>query len=239
MLESILVGLGYLLEPATWGWILGGTLLGLILGIIPGLGSLIGMALFLPFTFKLDIMQAMPFMVALSAVGFTGGSITAILLGVPGDASNIATMLDGHPMTRKGEGARAIGAALTASLVGGVMATGFALIMMFAIMPIIMSITSREMVFIILIGLAFISMLGNEGRVKSLISGCLGLMLSCIGMVMVSGEVRFTFDQGFLFEGLPIVPVCFGLFAVPPMVELAMKGSEGTISEVSLSSLSP
>lgn len=238
MLESILVGLGYLLEPATWGWILGGTLLGLILGIIPGLGSLIGMALFLPFTFKLDIMQAMPFMVALSAVGFTGGSITAILLGVPGDASNIATMLDGHPMTRKGEGARAIGAALTASLVGGVMATGFALIMMFAIMPIIMSITSREMVFIILIGLAFISMLGNEGRVKSLISGCLGLMLSCIGMVMVSGEVRFTFDQGFLFEGLPIVPVCFGLFAVPPMVELAMKGSEGTISEVSLSSLS-
>ena len=143
------------------------TLLGLILGIIPGLGSLIGMALFLPFTLQAGIScQAMPFMVALSAVGFTGGSITAILLGVPGDASNIATMLDGHPMTRKGEGARAIGAALTASLVGGVMATGFALIMMFAIMPIIMSITSREMVFIILIGLAFISMLGNEGRVK-------------------------------------------------------------------------
>ena len=113
-----------------------------------------------------------------------------------------------------------------------------AVVMMFAIMPIIMSITSREMVFIILIGLAFISMLGNEGRVKSLISGCLGLMLSCIGMVMVSGEVRFTFDQAFLFEGLPIVPVCFGLFAVPPMVELAMKGSEGTISNVTITSLS-
>lgn len=238
MLESILTGLGYLLEPATWGWILGGTLLGLVLGLIPGLGSLIGMALFLPFTFKLDVMQAMPFMVALSAVGFTGGSVTAVLLGVPGDASNIATMLDGHPMTQKGEGARAIGAALTASLVGGIMATGFAVIMMFAIMPIIMSITSREMVFIILIGLAFISMLGNEGRIKSLISGCLGLMLSCVGMVMVSGEVRFTFDQGFLFEGLPIVPVCFGLFAVPPMVELAMKGRDGTISNVAVSSLS-
>lgn len=238
MLESIFTGLGYLLDPAIWIWIISGTLLGLVLGLIPGLGSLIGMALFLPFTFKLDIMQAMPFMIALSAVGFTGGSITAVLLGVPGDASNIATMLDGHPMTKNGEGARAIGAALTASLVGGVMATGFALIMMFAIMPIIMAITSREMVFIILIGLAFISMLGNDGRLKSLISGCLGLMLSCVGMVMVSGEVRFTFDQGYLFEGLPIVPVCFGLFAVPPMVELAMKGSEGTIADVNITSIS-
>lgn len=234
MIENILSGFAMLADPSLWPWILGGTLLGLVLGLIPGTGSLMGMALFLPFTFKLEITEALPFIVALSAVGFTGGSITAVLIGVPGDASNIVTMLDGLPMTKKGQGARAIGAALTSSLVGGVIATFFACGMMFAIAPVVMAITSREMVFIILIGLSFICMLGTGEKLKSLISGCIGLLFSCVGLVSVTGEPRFTFDMAFLFEGLAIVPVTLGLFAIPPMIELAMKGGEGTISDIKI-----
>lgn len=231
MFESILTGILNFTDPAIWVWIAGGTLLGLTLGLIPGVGSLIGMALFLPFTFKLDPLQAMPFLAALSAVGFTGGSITAVLLGVPGDAANVVTTFDGYPMTKKGQGARAVGAALTSSLIGGVLAVGFALIMMFAIMPIVMNITSREMVFIILIGLSFICLLGKGNRMRSLISGCVGMILSCVGLVSVTGEPRFTFDLPALFEGLSLIPVTLGLFAVPPMVELAMQGGNSTIAQ--------
>ncbi|WP_295638022.1 tripartite tricarboxylate transporter permease [uncultured Mailhella sp.] len=230
MLENLLSGLGLCLTPSVLFWTTFGAVLGLVLGIIPGLGSLIGMALCLPFVFKMDPMEAMPFLAALSATGFTGGSITAVLLGVPGEAANIVTTFDGYPMTQKGQGARAIGAALTSSLVGGVIAVFMAMGMMFIIMPLVMLVTSKEMVFIILAGLSFICLLGKGEKIKSLISGCLGILLSCVGLVSVSGEIRFTFDNPFLFDGFSIIPVTLGLFAVPPLIALAMKGGSGTIS---------
>ncbi|MDP6175593.1 MAG: tripartite tricarboxylate transporter permease, partial [Rhodospirillales bacterium] len=209
---------------------MGGVIWGLVFGLIPGVGSLTGMALFLPFVFKLDFMEAMPLLVALSAVGFNGGAITAILIGVPGEAPNVATVFDGYPMTKKGEGARAIGAALTASVLGGLAAAFLALGMVFAVLPLVMALTSREMVFIILIGLVFISVIGKGERLKGLISGGLGLLISQVGLSTVTGEPRYTFDIAFLYDGLHLVPVALGLFAVPPMVDLAMKGGGGTIS---------
>ncbi|MFH1488705.1 MAG: tripartite tricarboxylate transporter permease [Pseudomonadota bacterium] len=230
MLESLSQALGNFTDPWIWVWIVGGVLWGLVFGLIPGVGSLTAMALFLPFVFKLEVLQAMPLMVALSAVGFNGGAITAILIGVPGEPPNVATTFDGYPMTQKGEGARAIGAALTSSLLGGVAAAFLALGMVFAVLPLVMAFTSMEMVFIILIGLAFISVLGKGSRLKGLISGGLGLMISSVGMAVVTGEPRFTFGIAFLYEGLHIVPVSLGLFAVPPMVDLALKGGSGTIA---------
>ena len=230
MLESLAQAMAHLADPWIWVWIVGGVLWGLVFGLIPGVGSLTAMALFLPFVFKLDVLQAMPLMVALSAVGFNGGAITAILIGVPGEPPNVATTFDGFPMTQKGEGARAIGAALTSSLLGGIAAAFLALGMVFAVLPLVMSFTSMEMVFIILIGLAFISILGKGSRLKGLISGGLGLLVSSVGLATVTGEPRFTFSVAFLYDGLHIVSVSLGLFAVPPMVDLALKGGAGTIA---------
>ena len=230
MLENLAQAMVHLADPWIWVWIVGGVLWGLVFGLIPGVGSLTAMALFLPFVFKLEVLQAMPMMVALSAVGFNGGAITAILIGVPGEPPNVATTFDGYPMTQKGEGARAIGAALTSSLLGGVAAAFLALGMIFAVLPLVMAFTSMEMVFIILIGLAFISILGKGSRLKGLISGGLGLMVSSVGLATVTGEPRFTFGVAFLYDGLHIVPVSLGLFAVPPMVDLALKGGAGTIA---------
>ena len=230
MLENLAQAMVHLADPWIWVWIVGGVLWGLVFGLIPGVGSLTAMALFLPFVFKLEVLQAMPMMVALSAVGFNGGAITAILIGVPGEPPNVATTFDGYPMTQKGEGARAIGAALTSSLLGGVAAAFLALGMIFAVLPLVMAFTSMEMVFIILIGLAFISILGKGSRLKGLISGGLGLMVSSVGLATVTGEPRFTFGVAFLYDGLHIVPISLGLFAVPPMVDLALKGGAGTIA---------
>src|SRR4030042_6579884 len=171
MIENVLQALSHFADPWIWVWIMGGTLWGLIFGLIPGIGSLTGMALFLPFAFKLKLMEAMPLMVALSAVGFTGGSISAVLIGIPGEPANAATCFDGYPMTQKGQGARAIGAALMSSLLGGVAAAFLALAMVFSVFPLVMGLTSMEMVFVILIGLAFISVLGKGSMLKGLISG--------------------------------------------------------------------
>ena len=161
MIESVFQALANFADPWIWFWIMGGVLSGLIIGVLPGLGSLNGLALFLPFTFRLQPMEAMPLMVALTSVGFTGGAITAILMGIPGEASSVPTTFDGYPMTQKGQGARAIGAAVMGSLLGGVAAAFLALGMVFAVFPVVMALTSREMVFVILIGLAFISVLGK------------------------------------------------------------------------------
>jgi len=230
MLENLTLALSNFGDIWIWVWILGGVIWGLVFGLIPGVGSLTGMALFLPFVFKLEVMEAMPLLVALSAVGFNGGAITAILIGVPGEAPNVATIFDGYPMTQKGQGARAIGAALTSSVLGGVAAAFLAFAMVFAVLPLVMALTSMEMVFVILIGLAFISVLGKGSRLKGLISGGVGLLISSVGLATVTGEPRFTFDIAFLYDGLHLVPVALGLFAVPPMVDLAMKGGGGTIA---------
>lgn len=230
MLESLGQAIGNFGNVWIWAWIMGGIVWGLVFGLIPGVGSLTGMALFLPFVFKLDFLEAMPLLVALSAVGFNGGAITAILIGVPGEAPNVATVFDGYPMTKKGQGARAIGAALTASITGGVLAAVLALGMVFAIYPLVMALTSKEMVFVILIGLIFISVLGRGAKLKGMISGGLGLLLSSFGLASVTGEPRFTFDIAFLYDGFHLVPFALGMFAVPPMIELAMKGGSGTIT---------
>jgi len=231
MLESAAQAVMNFANLWIWLWIVGGVIWGLIFGLIPGIGSLAGMALFLPFVFKLQPMQALPLMAALAAVGFTSGAITAILIGVPGEAPNVATTFDGHPMTQKGEGARAIGAALVSSVVGGVAASFLALGMVFVVLPLVMVLTSQEMVFVILIGVAFISVLGKGSMMKGLISGGIGLLISSVGLSSVTGEPRFTFGSAFLYDGFHLIPLALGLFAVPPMIELAMKGGGGTIAK--------
>jgi len=230
MIDSTLQALGNFSDPWIWFWIMGGVVSGLIIGVLPGLGSLNGLALFLPFTFRLQPMEAMPLMVALTSVGFTGGAITAILMGIPGEASSVPTTFDGYPMTQKGQGARAIGAAVMGSLLGGVAAAFLALGMVFAVVPVVMALTSREMVFVILIGLAFISVLGKGSMIKGLISGGVGLLLSSVGLNVVTGEPRFTLGMAFLYDGLHLVPVSLGLFAVPQMIDLALQGSGGGIA---------
>jgi len=173
MLENVVQALTNFTNIWIWLWIMGGVISGLIIGVLPGIGSVTGLALFLPFTFKLQPMEALPLMVSLASVGFTGGAITAILLGIPGETSSIPTTFDGYPMTKKGQGARAIGAAVMGSLLGGVAAAFLALAMMFAVLPMVMAVTSMDMVFVILIGLAFIGVLGKGSMIKGLIRVCL------------------------------------------------------------------
>ena len=217
------------LDPEFLLFMLGGVSVGLIIGILPGIGAMVGLAVFLPFVFFLTPLQAFPFMMGLTSVTFIGGSITAILLAIPGTASNTATLLDGFPMAQKGEAGRAIGAAVTSSGMGSIYTAGFAIVMIPLVLPIVLALSSAEMVFIVLLGITLIATLSRGSMLKGLISGLLGLLVSLIGFHIVTGITRFTFGSVYLYDGLPLVPVMLGLFALPQMVSLAVGG--GTIAQ--------
>jgi putative tricarboxylic transport membrane protein len=231
LLEALSQALNNFGQAGIWFWILVGSIWGIVFGIVPGISVLTALAICLPFVFKMDAMSAMPLIVAIAATGFTGGSISSILLGIPGEAASAATILDGFPMNKKGEGARAIGAALMSSLLGGVAPVILALGMLFAVVPLVMNLTSAEMVFIILIGLAFLGVMGRGSMLKGLISGGIGLLLSCFGLATATGEPRFTFGNVFLYDGIHMIPVAMGLFAIPPMVELALQKGGDTLAQ--------
>ncbi len=224
MLEAFGQALQSFTEPGLWLFMTIGVIIGLILGIIPGIGGLIGMALFLPFVFAMSPVQALPLMVALSAVSYTGGSITAILVNIPGMDTNAATLIDGFPMSQKGEAGRALGAALVSSGLGGLATVFLALAMTPLVLPMVLAIRSADMVFIILMGIVFIAVLGRGSMVKGLISGGLGLVVSFIGLQVVTGAPRFTFDMVYLFDGIGLIPIVLGLFAVPEAIVFSARG---------------
>ncbi len=224
VLEALVEAFQYFLSPVFLLLMMAGIILGLVVGIIPAIGGMVAVALLLPFVFKMTPEQGLPFLIALTSVTFTSGSITAILLNIPGTAPNAATLIDGFPMNQKGEGGRAIGAALMASGMGGMLSAFLALAMVPLVIPMIMGIGTGDMVFIILIGLSFIGVLGGRSMIKGLISGGLGLMISFIGYQAKSGLERFTLGSLYLYDGISLIPLALGLFALPEMVSLAVRG---------------
>ncbi|MDP2644654.1 MAG: tripartite tricarboxylate transporter permease [Desulfobacterales bacterium] len=230
MFEAFIQGFFNVFHPMTFLLVIVGMIIGIIVGVLPAIGGVAGCALLLPFIYGMNPFHALPILVSLGAVSVTGGSITSILLNIPGDTPNAATLIDGYPMTRRGEAGRAIGAALTASGAGGFMGVALALVFVPVIVPVVLALHMAEMFFVVLVGISFVAILSKGGQIKGLISGGLGLLLSLVGFQTATGTARFTFDSAFLFEGLGIIPVVMGLFAGAEILELAV--SEEAISQV-------
>ncbi len=224
LIGGFVSALQYLADPLIILWILAGVIIGLIAGVLPGLQGMNIIAIFLPFTFVIPPQQALPFIVAVAASSFIGGVITAVLLGIPGDGPNITACLDGFPMTKRGEAGRALGIALISSGLGGIISGVLALFMIPVVLIIIFAISSADMVFIILLGLLCIGVLSEGSTSKGLISGGIGLLLSFIGLQATTGRPRFTFGSIYLLDGIPMLPVVLGMFAMPGMVELLLQG---------------
>ncbi len=224
MLEAYASALETLFQPINLAVLLAAVIFGLIVGVIPGISGLIALSLLLPFIFNMPLEIALILIIALHAVVFTGGSISAILLNLPGTAPNAATSLDGYPMSQRGEGARAIGASVTSSMFGGVIPVFFALAMIPAIMPMIMAFGQPEMAALVLLGLSFLGILSSGSFTKGILSGMLGLMISFIGYHSITGVHRFSYGTAFLFDGIEIIPLVLGLFGLSELLYLFMKG---------------
>lgn len=230
MIDAYGAAIAILLEPMSLLVMIVGIIAGLIVGVIPGIGGLVLIALLLPFIFRAPAEIALILLIAISSVGVTGGSITAILLGVPGTGPNAATVLDGFPMMEKGEGARAIGAAVTSSMAGGVMPVFLALAMIPLLMPIIMAFGQPEMAMLVLVGISFLAVLTGHSPIRGFIAGMLGILIGLIGSHAVTAVDRFTFGTRFLYDGLGIMPVAVGLFGLSALLSAITKG-QATIAQ--------
>ncbi len=222
--------LNILTTPYLMGLILLAIPIGMFFGAVPGLGGKLGIVLLIPFVFGMDPLAGAVFLLAMHAVVHTGGSIPSILFGVPGTGPDAATIVDGFPMAQRGEAGRALGASLGASGVGGVIGALFLAAMLPVLKPVVLAFSPAEFFLLALFGITFIAMLSGRSLIKGVAVGFLGLMVSLVGLDPHTGSQRFTFDQLWLWEGVSVVAAVLGLFAIPEMLALGVKG--GAISEV-------
>jgi TctA family transporter len=180
----------------------------------------------LPFSYTIkEPVEAFCFLLGMLAVTGTTGDITSILFGIPGEGSSAALILDGYPMSKKGEAGRALGAAIMSSVVGA-LAGALALVLSIPIMrPLVLLFGSPELFIIAIMGVTFIGTLAGSSLMKGLLAGGVGLMLAAIGVDPQTGALRYTFGSLYLWDRLDIIPVVVGLFAIPEIVDLAVRGT--------------
>ncbi len=207
------------------GFLALGVVMGLMLGIIPGIGGLVGMALLLPFTFDMDPFAAFAMLLGMSAVTNTSDTIPAILFGVPGTSGAQATVLDGLPMSKKGEAGRALSAAYMASLIGGIFGALLLGLSIPALRPVMLYIGSPELLALAVFGISMVSSLSGSAPLRGLAAASFGLMLAMIGSDPQTGTLRWTLDSLYLWDGLPLVPMVLGLFALPELADLTVTRS--------------
>ncbi|MBI4322626.1 MAG: tripartite tricarboxylate transporter permease [Chloroflexi bacterium] len=223
MVEAFISGLLQVFTIPAFPLMLIGIAVGFAVGILPGLGGPVALALMLPFVFDMKPVEAFAFLLGMISVTATTGDITSVLFGVPGEGTSAATIVDGHPMTKNGEAGRALGAALMSSLVGAVFGAFVLAAAIPIVRPLVLAFGSPEFFALALLGLTFVAALSGENKLKGAVSGGLGLMLAMVGLDPQSGVQRYTFGQLSLWEGLGLVPVTAGLFAIPEIVEMWVK----------------
>jgi putative tricarboxylic transport membrane protein len=228
MIQALVEGLALVLQWNAFSLMLVGMGLGFVVGLLPGIGGAATLALMLPFVFKMTPVEAFAFLLGMHSVAATTGDITSILFGVPGEGLSAATVVDGHPMAKQGEAARALGAALTSSLVGAIIGAAALAAAIPVVRPLVLTFGSPELFMITVVGIACItslSGLGPRAQMKGFAMGLFGLLLATIGQERQSGTLRFDFGLIYLWEGLDLIPVLVGIFAIPEIIELAVRGT--------------
>jgi len=223
--EAALIALQNIATLERLLFLFGGVLMGLALGAMPGLGGLVGLAILLPFTFDMDPYAAFAVMIGLISVTSTADTIPSVLFGVPGTAASQATIMDGHPMAKKGEAGRAFGAAYTASLMGGLLGALILALTIPVLRPIVLAFGSPEFFMMGILGISMVAVLSGNAPLKGLIAGALGLAIGMIGMDPQTGVIRWSFGRLYLWDGIPLVPVALGIFAIPEIVDLVIRGT--------------
>ncbi len=217
LIDSLEAGFILFYSPLAIGLTLLGVLFGLLVGALPGLGPLMGIILLMPVAISQPPVAAMGFLIAIFVGGSCGGSISAILLRIPGTPLAAATLLDGYPMAQKGRAADAVGIAISASALGGLF--GGIVLILFAplLAEFARGFAPPEYTILAITGLIAIAVVADTSLIKGLLSGCFGLLLATIGTDEFSTGYRFTFDSYHMLNGFHIVAVVVGVFAISEM----------------------
>jgi putative tricarboxylic transport membrane protein len=216
--DALLQGMSAVLAVGTVAAIAAGVVAGLVFSAIPGLTFSVALALIMPFTFGMEPIPAMALLLGVYSGGMTGGAVSAILLGIPGTPSAAATVLDGHPMARRGDASFALGASVIASAFGGL----FSLVVMMLLLEQVAGVAIRfgpaEIFALVLFGLSTICGLADKSMTRGLIAGVLGLMVMTIGLDELDGVGRLTFGTVQLQQGVNMLVAMIALFAVPQVI---------------------
>jgi len=193
---------------------------------MPGLGGKIAVAVFMPFVYGMDPVSGFAFLLGMHAVVHTGGSLPAILFGVPGTGPAAVTVCDGFPMSQKGEAGKALGAGLAASGLGGIAGAIMMALTIPVVRPLVLAFSPSEFFMMAIFGITLIALISGKSLMKGVMTGALGLLLAMVGEDPQSGISRFTFGQISLYEGIELIPVVVGVFALAEMMSLVRKGEE-------------
>ncbi|MDZ4096766.1 MAG: tripartite tricarboxylate transporter permease [Paracoccaceae bacterium] len=210
-----------LLHPQQLMFLTAGVLLGLSIGVLPGLGGIAGLSLVLPFMFGMEPISGLALMIGLIAVIPTSDTFSSVLLGIPGSTASQATVLDGFPLAKKGEAARALSAAFASSLFGGLVGAVVLTFFIFIARPLILAFGLPEMLMVTVLGLSMVAILAGRVPLKGIVAAGLGLMAGTIGSAGAGGSLRMaTYDTPYLIDGLQLVIIGLGIYAIPEIISL-------------------
>ncbi|WP_299621371.1 tripartite tricarboxylate transporter permease, partial [Pelagibius sp.] len=225
MIDAMLIGASALFSLEHLLALVTGVVLGLIVGVMPGLGGTAGLALLLPFVFGMDPGIALAMMIGLQSVTTTSDTFPSVLMGIPGTSGSQATVLDGFPMSKRGEATRALSAAFTSSMFGGIFG---AFVLSFAIIfakPIILAVGFGEQFMLVVLALSMVGMLAGISIWRGLAACALGLMLGALGSAPLTGVERMSLGTEYLIEPVPLIVVGLAMFATPEIVDLLRRES--------------
>ena len=224
VIEGMLSGFAQSISWAVFPYLFVGSVFGLIIGVIPGLSGHFAMAMAVTFLYQMEPAAGIAFILGAHATVAQGGGLTAILFSTPGTGQNAATLLDGPAMRDKGEAGIAVGAAMAACFLGAT----FGAVVLGLLIPVLREVVlffgPPEVFVLAFLALTFVAVLGKEDMTRSLIAASLGLLLAMIGVDNVTNTHRFTMGSERLADGLQLVPVILGLFAVAEMIDLWVRG---------------
>lgn len=229
MWDAALLALEKFANPLHIAMLAAGVAAGTVIGILPGLGGIACVAILLPFIYTLDVDTAMILLVGSLAVVHTSDTITSVLIGTPGSAAAAATVLDGHPLAKQGQAARALSAAFLSSLIGGLIGAVFLTLSLPIARPLVLLFSSPELLMLCVLGLSFAGFLTGGAPLKGGLAACLGLLLGSVGSAPADAVDRYTFGQLYLIDGIPLVGVALGIFGIAEIIDLLAKG--GKIAE--------
>src|SRR5918994_3549468 len=226
MWDAALIALERFADPVHLGMLMAGVLAGTVIGILPGLGGIACVAILLPFIYTLDVNTAMILLVGSLAVVHTSDTITPVVIGTPGSAAAAATVLDGYPLAKQGQAARALSAAFLSSLIGGLIGAVFLTLSLPIARPLVLLFGSPELLMLCVLGLSFAGFLTGGAPLKGGMAACLGLLLGSVGAAPADAVNRYTFGQLYLLDGIPLVGVALGIFGIAEVVDLLAKGGQ-------------
>ncbi|WP_299730457.1 tripartite tricarboxylate transporter permease [uncultured Tateyamaria sp.] len=210
-----------ILQPVVLGYLVLGVVMGLCIGVFPGLGGIAGLSLLLPFMFGMDPILGLALMVGMVAVVPTSDTFASVLMGIPGSSASQATVLDGFPMAKRGQAARALSAAFASSLFGGLVGAAFLTVFILIARPIVLEFRTPELLMITIFGLSMVGILAGRVAIKGIVAAGLGMLIGTIGEGASSGDLRMSsYDYPYLTDGLKLVIVGLGIFAIPEIISL-------------------